>query len=205
MRPTFLCAMLQAGMLVSTPTCAQNMDTSRWKLEQNTIWGFAVSLPPGWTVLDMPVAALRLVIRQEMPDGRTSMCQVQANSQSETADLSQSQLNDYVAGKGPPSRQDLTTATGTASSPVTVHSTELIWVNGLPAYGYDVSNKIRSTVNPVHQRTRSEWIYVPGRSYGVSCTAASGNAFTSDALYERNLPIFRGFLDSFLVIPPRVN
>jgi len=205
MRPTFLCAMLHAGMLVTTSAWAQNIDTSRWKLEQNMAWGFGVSLPPGWTILNMPIAALRFVIRQDLSDGRTLMCQVQANSQPETAELNQRQLNDYIIGKGPPSRQDVATMTGNAGLPVTVHSTELTWINGFPAYRYDVSMEIRSTVNPAHQRTRSEWIYVPGKSYGVNCTASSGNAATSDVIYENNLPIFRGFLNSFFVIPPRVN
>ena len=194
-----------AGILLTASAWAQPIDIDKWKLEQNAAWGFAVALPPSWTVLNMPMAALRLVVRQDLSGGRKLMCQVQANSQPETAAMSQGQLNDYLITKGAPSPQEVATMLTPTGIPATVYSSEVKWVNALPAYIYSYSAEIRSTENSVHQRTLSEWLYIPGRSYGVNCTASSDNANVANQTFMSNLPIFNGFLGSFVIIPQRAN
>lgn len=191
--------------LSTAPALAQDVNTSRWKLEQNKAWGFAISLPSGWTILDMPMGNLRLAVRQDLSGGHKLMCQVHATFQPETAGLSQGQLNAHISGKGPPSPQELSAAMTDTGFPSTVYSSTLEWVNGYPAYVYEGLMEVRSATNPSKSRALFESIYVPGKTYGVNCMASSDNIATANHTYNENLPTFRGFLRSFIVVPQVVN
>ena len=184
---------------------AQAVDASGWKLERDTTWDFAVALPPGWVILDMPIGDLRLAVRQDLPSGGKLMCQVHAKPQPETAGLNQGQINSSMVSRGPPPPQDLATEMSATGYPSTVRSSDLVWVNGFPAYVYDSSTEMRSSSNPIEQRSLLETIYVPGRTYSVTCSAGSGDAVVSSQIYDRNLPTFLGFLRSFLILPHVVN
>lgn len=200
----FYVASFAVTMVATASVQAQSIDTSRWNLERNASWGFVAAVPPGWTVLNMHVADLQFVVRQDLSNGRKLMCQVQAVSQPETIGLSQEQLNSYIVGKGPPSPQETSTMANSSGFPTTVHSSELRWVNGFPAYSYDIAMEIRSTTNPIQQRTLSEWIYVPGKNYGVNCTASANSLSVSEQVYSEYTPIFRGFLEAFFVTPTTI-
>ena len=206
MKPIYFHATLLTIITVlAVPVQAQAIDTNGWTLERNAAWSFIAAIPPGWTVLDMHVADLQLVVRRDLTNDRKLMCQVQAMAQPETAALSQEQLNNYIVGKGPPSPQETSTLANSSGHPTTVRSSELRWVNGFPAYVYDIAMEIGSTTNPILQRTLSEWIYVPGKNYGVNCTASSKRLSTSEQTYNEYISVFRGFLASFVVISKIAN
>ncbi len=122
MRPALLVTVLRAATFATAPTWAQAVDTSEWKLEQNTSWDFAVSLPPGWTILDMHMGDLRLAVRQDLSGGRKLMCQVHAGPEPKTAGLNQGQLNDFISGKGAPPAQEAGPTLSATGYPTRIYS-----------------------------------------------------------------------------------
>lgn len=190
------------------PSLAQAIDTTRWVVKTDSTWDFFVSLPPGWVILNMPMGGLRLaIVDRQNPAGAggNSMCQVHVNPQPETVGMQQGPLNDYIVSKGPPPPQEVSEASGRAGTPYEVYSTALEWVNGRPAYIYDGLMTVRSAANQTEQRILSETIYVPGRTYAANCSVASGSVSASKSKFEEQLPLFRGFLQSFGILVPVVN
>jgi len=194
-----------AVALCAGSAAAQVADTSTWKVEFNREWHFAVSVPPGWSILqDYSIGNIRFWAKAPgsgLDDIERPHCRVDAYQQVDTAHLTQSALNDYIAAKGPPSTGELEDGMKSTGMPTRVRSSRMEWVAGVPAYVYVMDIEMQSSQKPFVQRVLSEFIYTPGRTYNAMCYASSHVGLQESArLFDANLPIFRAFLGSVLVL-----
>ena len=207
--PSIRSLLLALAMLTSAVSVAgaQTADTRRWRMEHVAAWNFAVGIPTGWVVLDMPpMSAVRLTFRRDLSDDRKLMCQVTARTRSELAGMTQAQINSSLVANGAPTpqeaRRELSETTGL---PVEVYATSVRWVNGRPGYHYESLFELRSGTRTIYQRGFITTLYTPGRSYGVTCHSNAADRAAAERTYRENVSTILAALESVQILPPPVN
>lgn len=201
MKRTLLLSVLLATTLVAHPVKAQSVDTGDWEVATDNTWRFVVAVPPDWEVVRVDMASIRFSAVRMLAGGRGLECSVIAYSDVQSDKMTQSQLNTLLTDQGPPAPAAISVALSSSGLPTTIDETRLEWVHGSPVYVYEGHIEIRSTTKPQMRRLLQETAAAPGMFYLVNCQAKAGDLPSANALYDESLPTFKGFLESFMMLP----
>lgn len=102
---------LSAIAVEHSPAAAQGSqpDTSQWKSRRSAQWGFNISVPSDWVQLNMPpVGNNKMSLKRKLENNKSVSCSISATDDSQTAGLSQQEINERMPD-ALPSVQELRT------------------------------------------------------------------------------------------------